>query len=182
MACTNFSLRTDGLTGADPGGTWTLVSGSYSGSLAGDNPSIDWDDLGFGANVFEYCIPGCDGNPDCEQVTLYKMDIGTVSGGTTLDLCEGDDAENLSTVLTIAVGPDGVGTWSGDTANAGWSEPLFDPGLSGPGTFTFTYTIDPDVPPSSTDLACCDPVSATIIVNVSAGASAGTGGSFSGCP
>lgn len=179
--CDPFCLRTDGLTGADPGGTWEDVNSTHTGTLVGDDPCVNWADLSPGDNLFRYCLAGCGGGEVCADVTIYKMDIGQVGTNQSITLCEDDDPVNVFNALAITLGPDGIGAWTGDTGNAGWTEPNFDPSLSGVGTFTYTYTITPDLPGGYTDLGCCSPISVTMTITVTNTANAGSGGNVAGC-
>lgn len=180
MACNPFCLRTMGLTGADAGGTWTNPDGNYSGTLTGDDPCVEWSQLSQGNNQFVYTLTGCDGNPATATVNLYVLQLGQVNAYNAT-VCEDDAVINLQTAMGIVVGPDGQGAWSGSTANPGWTEPSFNPAASGVGTFTFTYTITPNNPQGYTDLGCCDPITATATIIVTAGSNAGSGGNFAGC-
>lgn len=187
MPCAPFNLRTDGLSGASTGGTWSFVSGSYSGpALSGDNPAIDIaSHIGLGLTAtFRYTGLDCDSNPVTADVTLLNMDLGTATSFAET-LCSNEAAVVIFTQLTGTLGPHGAITWSGDIANGGFSgsgaTAEFDPSASGTGVFTFTATINPSVPGGYSDLACCDPVVATYTVTVEDSFNPGTGGTYAGC-
>ena len=46
----------DFITGEDPAGTWTKVSGPDVPALTGDNPCFDWSSQGCGLYTFRYKI------------------------------------------------------------------------------------------------------------------------------
>lgn len=187
MACGTFNLRTDFLTGADPGGSWAVTAGTYGGSpLTGDDPAVNIStDIPLGQFVtFQYSGLDCDSNTVTADVSIVNMDLGSITSASD-DLCTTDTAVTIFTELSGTLGAHGAIVWSGDVGNAGFSgsgtTATFDPSASGIGTFTFTSTINPDAPGAATDLGCCDPISATYTVTVTAAFDPGTGGTFAGC-
>lgn len=188
MPCGPFSLRSDGLTGADPGGSWSVTAGTYGGpALTGDNPTVNIStDIPVGQSVtFRYTGLSCDGNPVTADVTLLNLNIGLPGTNTTTTLCEDDAAVNPWNILGSTLGPNGQMVWTGDITNAGFSgttpTATFDPSLSGIGTFTFTATVSEQTPAGFASIGCCDPFSNTITIIVEAVFDAGVGGSFAGC-
>lgn len=182
MACQPFCLRTDGLTGADAGGTWTVVSGSYSGSLAGDDPCINWQLLPVGTSVtFEYSLPGCSGGSSTSQVVLYSMDIGSMNN-CNYTICVSETSYDVADCMNISVGDDGTLTWGGYNG-AGFNQTtgIFDPSAAGVGVYTITATINATPPGGYTDVGCCDDIHATAIITVVNAANAGTGGQYAVC-
>ena len=188
MACGTFNLRTDFLTGADTGGTWTVTAGMFTGTpLSGDDPPVTIStDIPLGTSTtFQYSGLDCDGNTVTADVTLFNMDLGSVTTASA-SYCDDDLPIAVFLELSGTLGAQGTVTWSGpDITNPGFSGSgtsfAFDPGASGIGTFNVTATISPNVPGGYSDLACCDPITANYTVTVTEAFNPGTGGLFAGC-
>lgn len=185
MACLPFNLRTDGLTGADTGGTWSLVAGSYSGVLSGDNPAVNISAIPSGTSAtFRYFGNDCDGNLVFEDVTLYNMEIGTSSDNSDT-ICTNDSIINLYTFLSGNVGSNANIVWGGDVTTPPFSgtgtSATFNPALAINGTYAFSMAFLPSAPGGYADLGCCDPVVAIANITVSTAFNPGSGGLFAGC-
>jgi hypothetical protein len=188
MACPDFFLRTDGLTGADTGGTWALESGTYPGSLAGDNPEIVIEDLGFGSNVFKYRYSTVD-CPEVEStVVLFRPNLGS-GDDSTYTACDNATALTLITLIdNFVAGANATYEWSGDgTSSPGYfvgtsyNNSTFDPSVAGVGTYNFVLTVSPAVPLGFNLLACCEPFDITLEITVEESFDPGVGGNIVVC-
>lgn len=108
------------LTAATGGGTWsgTGVSGN----------SFDPSMAGAGTHTITYTISGACGSADTETATVTANPDATIAPVSSM--CTGD----LPVTLSAATGG---GTFSG----TGVSGNIFDPAISGAGTFTITYNV-----------------------------------------
>jgi len=187
--CDNFCLRTDGLTGADAGGTWELVSGSFSGSLVSDDPCIDTSDLGFGLNVFEYKLPA---SGECPEVTstlnLYRANLGSGDAATEVTICDNQDPVILISLIgNFVSGIDATYTWTNVDSAAGYSFngfytiSSFDPKVDGVGAYRFILTATPNLPSGFLLEECCEPIIFQLRIIVTEGFNAGDGGNFVVC-
>ena len=112
------------LTAVDGGGTWSGV-----GITDPVNGTFDPSVAGAGSHVITYAISSQCGDT---ATTTISVDPGVDATITPAGpFCESVPAFNMTAV-------DGGGTWSGTGINASG---LFDPSVSGVGTFTVTYTI-----------------------------------------
>jgi hypothetical protein len=187
--CDNFCLRTDGLTGADTGGTWALVSGSFSGSLATDNPCIDTTDLGFGLNVFSYTLPASGECPEVvSELKLYRANLGSGDETNAITICDNQDPVILVSLIGNFVGgTDATYTWeninsaSGYSFNGFYTLSSFDPKVDGVGVYRFRLLATPNLPSGFLLEECCEPLKFDIEITVTEGFNAGTGGNFVVC-
>lgn len=180
MACELFCLRTEGLTGADPGGNWTLIDGSYSGDLIGDDPCITWADLGVGLNTFEYCGPACN-SMDCVSIDLYKMAIGN-NQDQTISVCVSDPPFFVRDYFNAGVdGTIQIFDQAGNELDLINDEDEVDPAdLVYPGSMFFTIRITGTPPAGYTTIcACVDEF--TLTVNSVETGEAGTGSNNAAC-
>lgn len=190
MACPNFNLRTDGLSGAETGGDWTLISGTYPGSLAGDNPAIVIDDLGFGSNVFEYRFSP--ENPLCpdvySQVILFRPNLGE-GEDSDVELCANGSPQVLINFIDgFVAGANAIYSWGGGgTSSPGYNigtnynNTTFDPSVAGVGVYTFILNVDPSVPAGFDVLACCEGFEIELVITVVAAFDPGVGGNIVVC-
>lgn len=127
------------MTTVTGGGVWS-GTGITSASLGTFNPSTA------GTAVITYVLSGGCGATDTAHVVVVPYADATITAPAAV--CVGAPAFNLS-----AADPSGV--WSGTGITSG-SAGTFDPTVSGPGTFTITYTIT---------ALCGDTDNQTVVVN-----------------
>lgn len=191
MACPNFNLRTDGLSGsAETGGSWTLISGTYPGSLAGDNPAIVIADLGIGSNVFEYCFdpanPLC--SEVCSQVILFKPNLGE-GENSTVELCANGSSQVLINFIDgFVAGSNAIYSWSGSgtsspgyNAGTNYNNSTFNPSIAGVGVYTFILNVEPSIPAGFDLLSCCEGFVIELEVTVVAAFDPGVGSNIVVC-
>ncbi|MCB9225084.1 MAG: gliding motility-associated C-terminal domain-containing protein [Crocinitomicaceae bacterium] len=142
----------------DVGGTWTgpsVVSGGYLGTFTpGTNAS----------GVYTYEVVG---SGPCTSSTPATATVTVTAGSADATItAAGPFCDNGAAVTLSAVDPGG--TWSG-TGITNATTGTFDPSVSGPGTFTITYSITG---------ACSDTDTENITVNASADATITAVGPF----
>lgn len=121
--CANVTNLT--LTGASPtGGTWSGVG------VTGSN--FDATVAGIGTTVVTYTYTDGNGCSTSANRNISVTASPTVIGGTDLSVCLN------TTAFTIPGGSPAGGTWSG----AGVFTNTFDPGVTGVGVFSLTYTFN----------------------------------------
>ncbi len=138
------------LNAVSPGGTW-----SGTGITDPVNGIFDLSSAGVGSHVITYDV----GNPACFDTDSQTFQIDdTLSAIITpvAPVCENDAAFNF-------VAANAGGTWSG-TGITNAINGTFNPGVSGPGTITITYTISQGVCTNTDnyDLIVAPTVDATI--------------------
>jgi gliding motility-associated-like protein len=125
------------LLSAEAGGTWsgTGVIDSLAGTF---DPAVS----GTGTFSIVYTIGGQCGDADTSAITVSQSPDATIS--SVPSLCSSSPGTNLTAATT-------GGTWSG----AGVTDSvvgIFDPTVSGPGTFTVSYLITGTCPAADTVL------------------------------
>ncbi len=206
MSC-EINLRTDGLSGADAGGTWvwngfnassdegpfSTGSGTNPGALSGDNPAIDFD--GFTPGYYAFTYSGGEG--DCgDEVTIVIAVVSSPNAGCsdTVTYCTGNggSAVNLLTLKNTECGESITST----NLTIEWDDSSDDPGAAynagagtldiedlEPGTYVFTYT-KVAVPPDGYTLDnCpnCEASVATLTITIIATFTAGTANNIAVC-
>ncbi len=114
------------LTAADPGGIW-IGAGITNSSTGAFDPSV----AGLGTWTIVYNIPGVCGDVQTTQIAVTNAADATIS--PVAPTCSG-----LGPITLNAATPGG--TWSG----TGITDPvagIFDPSVSGAGSFVVTYTL-----------------------------------------
>jgi gliding motility-associated-like protein len=114
------------LNAATAGGVWT-----GAGITDGVNGTFDPATAGVGSHVITYTIPGSCGAVDTVTISVSSLLDATITAVPST--CVASPAFNLNAAT-------GGGTWSG-TGITNTTNGTFDPGTSGIGTFTITYTI-----------------------------------------
>ncbi len=170
VACDNTtSVPLFSFLGSNPNphfnGTWSGV-GLPAGSLTGNffNASL----AGEGTYTLTYTVPAIGTCPsENANVTLTVHPLPNAGTSTPLVFCETDDFSTFTNVdlFDQLAGEDAGGTW---TENSGTTE-LSGPGdsfiniqnisLLGPGTYTFTYTVNPSHP-------ICTPATANVAITI----------------
>ena len=170
VACDNtISVPLFSFLGSNPNphfnGTWSGV-GLPPGSLTGNffNAAL----AGQGTYVLAYTVPAIGVCPsESANVTLTVHPLPEAGTPTPLRFCETDNFSAFTNVdlYDQLAGEDTGGTW---TENSGTSE-LTGPGdsfiniqniaLLGPGTYTFTYTVNPTHP-------ICTPATANVAITI----------------
>ena len=105
---------------ATAGGTWSGTGITAGGTFTPSTP---------GTFVITYTLPGACGSFDTENITVLPQANATITAAAPL-------CANAPSINLTGVSPGG--TWSGTGVTAGGT---FDPAVSGPGTFTITYSI-----------------------------------------
>lgn len=170
VACDNTtSVPLFSFLGSNPNphfnGTWSGV-GLPAGALTGNffNAAL----AGVGTYVLTYSVPAIGSCPaENANVTLTVHPLPDAGTPTPLVFCETDDFSTFTNVdlFDQLTGEDAGGTW---TENSGTTE-LTGPGdsfiniqniaLLGPGTYTFTYTVNPTHP-------ICTPATANVAITI----------------
>ena len=156
-----------------PGGivTWYIGS-SATGTLVwtGDayTPLATELDMTIpGTTIFTYRQDiGCIVSPDADYTVniIAQPNAGT---DNAIANCGSDGTIDLFTQLGGT--PDTGGTWTDDDASEALTDSIFDPSVSGTGTFNFTYQVD------GTGACSAESVTAVVTVSVSSGVSANIG-------
>lgn len=137
VALTSLDLF-GGLTGEDPGGTWS--DDNSTGALSGNifNPSM----VSAGSYNFTYTHPATGAcaaaTATVTVVVTSSVSAGSPSGNNTA--CASDNAYDLFNALT---GYTSGGDWNDDSATGALSGNLFDATAVTPGTYSFTYSFAP---------------------------------------
>lgn len=147
----------------------------------GEDICVDLTGVAAGTYVFRYVVPAESGPLDCETGCTGCADITiTVAespeNGAPVEYCENNmSCINLYGLLGNTPSTDGNWACTGDCPDPNWgtgysnddngSNDCFMPSELGPGTYTFTYTVNSDV--------SCDNCSASVEVTVNAAESAG---------
>ena len=170
VACDNTtSVPLFSFLGSNPNphfnGTWSGI-GLPPGSLTGNffNAAL----AGEGTYTLTYTVPAIGSCPsENANVTLTVNPLPDAGTPTSLIFCETDDFSTFTNVdlFDQLAGEDTGGTW---TENSGTTE-LSGPGdsfiniqnisLLGPGTYTFTYTVNPTHP-------ICTPATANVAITI----------------
>ncbi|MDQ3048967.1 MAG: gliding motility-associated C-terminal domain-containing protein, partial [Bacteroidota bacterium] len=139
------------LTAAQAGGTWsgTGITNAATGTF---NPAT----AGAGTHTITYTIGGACGNTDTETITVIAQPNATITN--VAPVCSGSAAFNMTAATS-------GGTWTG-TGITNAAAGTFDPVISGPGTFTITYTISGTCGNSDTALVTVSPTSNATITAV----------------
>lgn len=190
MACTSVCLLTDLNPSADPGGSWSFISGpsDLTSLLIGDDPCIDFNSLPAGTYVVEYG-GGTGTCASATQITIENLDVGDPGTTATLTLCPTDSAVNIWNEINATDGADVVWAWSGSgVSSPGYSnnatpadatDDTFDPSLvTAPVTLQFILT---GTPQGSNILACCTASQATLTIDVVESFDSGTADTFEAC-
>ncbi len=198
MSC-NLLLRTQGLTGADPGGTWTyngfhatsntgpFAPGTFNPTLTGDDPAVDFTGAEPGYHQFTYTGLDCDNNPVSQNLVVAVVARPNAGTNGTVDAC---DSETITLILAdYLTGEDTNGVWThtGGTIDGGstWTPGTGTLDLVNhpPTTLTFSYTVTPQAPGGYSLQSCinCDPVSSTVTVVVNADFIVGTANNLAVC-
>lgn len=109
MACT-FNLRTDGLDGAETGGSWTwnghsettsgfsTSSGTDPRPIAGDNPLVDFS--GFVPGFYSFTYSGGRGScADSVDLIIYVAERANAGCDVVVTVCEGSVAGPIDMVI-----------------------------------------------------------------------------------
>lgn len=203
MACLK-RLRTDLNPTADPGGVWkwnitqgatvivdgltdTLTNGSVIGDNATppDDPEVDFHSWSLGPGTYPNAIRYEGGSGACAGVVYFTLVISAppnAGSDSSVTLCTNDSPILIFDQLGGTPDTDGE-PWSGTgTSSGGYiagaspQESQFNPGVDGPGTYVFTYTVNDDV-----GFCPCDPATATVTITVLASFDPGTGGTIETC-
>lgn len=201
MACSKL-LRSEFLTGADPGGLWSLdgfnatsESGPFGGggnwpwtNTTDDNPLVDFDNIEQGFYSLEYYKTGA-----CAASETVVVPVRGGSGGnpgpTNLNLCNEGAAVNLWNEIVSLNGSfydpgelEVTGAWSGTvtglpgfSAGGHFTQATFDPSGVAAGSYSAILTMGPVSIPGFTGVSCvnCDPVVSELTIVISEPLSAG---------
>lgn len=167
--CTNGSavlLRT--LLGCDaqPGGTWVYVTGGNTPFGLFFNPAVD------SPGVYRYTISGDAPCPNASAELTLVVNPATDAGqNTTEQACQ----TQTEVDLFAALGPNAQsgGTWTDNNGSGALTGSTFNPSIAGNGNWGFTYTV--------TGISPCTTSTASIIVEVGVGSSAGADSSVTVC-
>ena len=144
--CTSTAPAT--LAAADPGGTWS-GPGITNAATGIFDPSV----AGPGTHTIQYLIAGSCGDTATTTIQVIQDADATITPAGPY--CILDNAVNL-----VAADPGGIWSGTGITSAANGT---FDPGVSGPGNFTITYSISGvcgDV--QTTNISVVNQIAATI--------------------
>lgn len=206
MACL-INLRTDGLSGADSGGTWTwnghhassdtgpfsTGTGTDPGTLTGDNPQIDFD--GFIPGFYSFTYGGGEGdcgdevdviiavvpsvNAGCDETLTYC----TGTGGTAVDLLALKNTECAESITddNLTIEWDNSSDDPGAEFNAGAGTLNIDNLSAGTYVFNFIKTVEPPAGYTLEDCPNCATDEATLTIVVQASFDAGTAQNIAVC-
>ena len=204
MSC-SLNLRTQGLTGADTGGTWEYngynsnnasgpfgAGGTSPGTLTGDNASIDFS--GYTPGFYSFTYSG--GQGDCaDHVELVIAVTPSVNAGcdAEIQICQGEGTtqslltlkneecnEDINDVnLTITLDDQGDDPGSAYNAGAG----TINLAALDPGIYIFEFKKEVTVPDGYDLSNCpnCDPSFATLTIEVLLSFDAGTANNIAVC-
>ncbi|MCB0793708.1 MAG: gliding motility-associated C-terminal domain-containing protein, partial [Flavobacteriales bacterium] len=154
------------LLGGSPdqqGSWWDENGNSYPDMFIPDTAST---------GTFIYVVPGAGGcGNDTAEVFIELFQAPNAGVGGAIAVCATDDAVNLFDALGGT--PDPGGTWDDIDATGALTDSIFDATAVALGTYEFDY----ELPANGT----CPPASATLLVTVGLGASAGVGGNDTVC-
>lgn len=151
LVCSGTILLSDLLSAdAEPGGTWTELTGS--GEFDPITSEFDAGMAGPGIYTFEYEVTGCGGLVDVATFTVEVGIGGSAGDDNTATMC--NSPGEILDLNSLLVAADPGGTWE-ETSGSGAFDPVtgdFDASGLTPGDYTFTYTI-PGTDPCSDDIA-----------------------------
>jgi predicted transcriptional regulator len=151
------SVVVNPLPTASISGTTSICNGSNTTLTAAGGQSYLWSNSSTNPSItvspnttttYSVTVTDANGCTDTESETITVNPLPNVSLGSFLDLCEGDAA------ITLSGGSPAGGTYSGTGVSSG----IFDPAVSGAGTFTIFYDFTDAIGCSARD-------SSTITVN-----------------
>lgn len=185
MACPK-NLRTQLMTGAEAGGTWTydgfsvdeagpFTIGAWDPSpLTGDDPAVDFTGAtSDGYHAFTYSGVDCLGNTVNAQLIVWVSPRPDAGDPAVVDICE-DETITVDLFAELGGTPQTGGVWE---LTSGTIDPgsTFDAGAGTvdfvnhpPGTLIFTYTVSPSAPAGYSLQNCenCDDDASTVSVNI----------------
>jgi len=141
---------------SDPGGVFAPATaiGSLVSGVSGTVSGADWGSLVPGAGYLvrvRSTSPASISAPYATSLTLAAPIAGT---DAFLTLCTSGTPTDLFPLLP---GATPGGTWDDPNATGGLSGSVLSPALLGPGTYTFTYTVN--------EAGCTDEATVTVAVN-----------------
>jgi gliding motility-associated-like protein len=140
LACAGTYIVSDLLSpDAEPGGTWTEITGS--GEFNPLTTGFDVDDVDPGIYTFEYEVEGCGGDIDVAVFTIEVGEGGEAGEDNAVIACN-SPGTTLDMNSLISGGEPG-GIWE-ETTTSGQFDPVtgeFDASGLPPGDYTFTYTV-----------------------------------------
>lgn len=164
VVCSNggsFSLFNLLTGGALAGGTWSGPAGNHNGFYV---PATD------GPGDYVYTLAGT--SPcaaDIAIVTVAENAAPNAGSSSSITLCAGGTGVNLFSVLGGTPSP--TGTWTGPAPGTAAFNGVFIPGVTTPGTYTYTVA---GIPP-------CANATATVTVSIVQPANAGTSTTVTVC-